>query len=207
MKENSVLFFIANRDLKQAQSFAGLIRTELAKILDLLTNLLEGKNKKMESCLIIFYTNKNNDIYKNLNLLRFKQDLEIKSSSYSQIKIGKEESNVEIIASDYSGAGKSTQIKLEIEEIKQKKYIYFPFGGVINRDDIVKRLEDLDLSEPKKIALHLDLYDTDETELMTEFLFSILINLCLCSFFPLFSSSLPLKHNTFHPQKSPYLQR
>ena len=146
-----------------------------AKILDLLTNLLEGKNKKMESCLIIFYTNKNNDIYKNLNLLRFKQDLEIKSSSYSQIKIGKEESNVEIIASDYSGAGKSTQIKLEIEEIKQKKYIYFPFGGVINRDDIVKRLKDLDLSEPKKIALHLDLYDTDETELMTEFLFSILI--------------------------------
>ena len=46
MKENSVLFFIANRDLKQAQSFAGLIRTELGSKLDLI-----DKNR-LEFCII-----------------------------------------------------------------------------------------------------------------------------------------------------------
>ena len=46
MKENSVLFFIADRDLKQAQKFAGLIRSELGTKLDLI-----DKNK-LELCII-----------------------------------------------------------------------------------------------------------------------------------------------------------
>ena len=46
MKENSVLFFIANRDLKQAQSFAGLIRTELGSKLDLIDM------NRLEFCII-----------------------------------------------------------------------------------------------------------------------------------------------------------
>ena len=147
-------------------------------MLDLLNHFDEktknGKNEIMNSCLIILYTNKTSDIYKSLNLLKFKQDLDINMRDCLQIKIGKDESNVEIIVSDFSGVGKSTQIKLNIEKSK-KKYIYFPFGGVINREDTVKRLKDLKLSEQKKCGFHLDLYDTDQTDLMTEFLFSILI--------------------------------
>ncbi len=46
MKENSVLFFIANRSLKQAQYYAGLIRTELGSKLDLI-----DKNR-LELCII-----------------------------------------------------------------------------------------------------------------------------------------------------------
>ena len=46
MKENSVLFFIANRSLKQAQYYAGLIRTELGSKLDLI-----DKNR-LEFCII-----------------------------------------------------------------------------------------------------------------------------------------------------------
>ena len=46
MKENSVLFFIANRSLKQAQYYAGLIRTELGSKLD-----LKDKNR-LEFCII-----------------------------------------------------------------------------------------------------------------------------------------------------------
>ena len=135
----------------------------------------------MQSCFIILYTNKNNDLYKSLNLLKFKQDLDIPFSSYSQIKRGKEESKVEIFDSDSSGVGKSTKIKLIIIESK-KKYIYFPFGGVINIKDIIKRLKDLEskISEPQNCAIHLDLYDTEQVDLMADFLFSILITKIYC---------------------------
>ncbi|MBQ4032202.1 MAG: aspartate--tRNA ligase, partial [Bacilli bacterium] len=46
MKNNSVVFFIANKNKKVAQKFAGLIRTELGKKLDLI-----DKNK-IEMCII-----------------------------------------------------------------------------------------------------------------------------------------------------------
>ena len=128
----------------------------------------------MKSCLLILYTNKNTDIYKSLNSLKQKQYWNISSIDYEKIAINKDESKIEIITSDFSGVGKSTYIKSSIIE-KQKKYIYFPFGGVINREDAINRLRALDLSEPKNCIIHLDLYDTEQTDLMTEFLFSILI--------------------------------
>jgi hypothetical protein len=40
----------------------------------------------------------------------------------------------------------------------------------LNRKEVLKNLENL-----SNYILHLDLYDTDQTELMTEFLFSLLI--------------------------------
>ena len=46
MKENSVVFFIANKSLKVAQKFAGLIRTELGNKLDLIDR------DKIELCII-----------------------------------------------------------------------------------------------------------------------------------------------------------
>ena len=46
MKNNSVIFFIANRSKRVAQKFAGLIRIELAKKLDLIDS------KKLELCII-----------------------------------------------------------------------------------------------------------------------------------------------------------
>ena len=46
LKPNGVIFFIANKSLKKAQKFAGLIRTELANKLDLI-----DKNK-LEFCII-----------------------------------------------------------------------------------------------------------------------------------------------------------
>ena len=66
------------------------------------------------------------------------------------------------------------KIKTDIID-KNKKYIYFPFGGVINREDLFERLQKLNISDPKKCAIHLDLSDTDQIDLMTEFLFSLLI--------------------------------
>lgn len=46
MKINSVMFFIANRNIKQAQKFAGLIRNELGRKCELIDN------NKLELCII-----------------------------------------------------------------------------------------------------------------------------------------------------------
>ena len=43
----------------------------------------------------------------------------------------------------------------------------------MNKNDIISRLKNLKIS--KDCSIHLDLYDTDEIDLMNEFLFSILI--------------------------------
>ena len=145
-----------------------------SEILKILSDLFVGRQEKIKSCLIILYTTKNSDIYKNLSTLKYRKDLNISLRDYSQKKLNIKESKVELIVSDESGVGKSHKIKLDIDT-KKKKYIYFPFGGVINREDIIKRLKILKLSEQRNTAIHLDLYDTDQTELMTEFLFSILI--------------------------------
>ena len=73
--------------------------------------------------------------------------------------------------------GKSTLIKNSFLE-KKLKYIYFPIGGDINRKQILQRLNNLDLKNNQKIGFHLDLYDTNQTEIISEFLFSFLITKC-----------------------------
>jgi len=81
--------------------------------------------------------------------------------------------DIEIVFSDKSGVGKSTQIKKEIENNK-KKWIYFPLGGVFNEEDIINRLKELKIENNS--VLHLDLYENDQLSLINNFLFSILIN-------------------------------
>ena len=120
----------------------------------------------MKSCLIFLYTNKSADIVKSLSLLKYKKILDDLPREIEDLKI--DDSNVEIISSDKCGVGKSTQIKLEINR-KRKKYIYFPFGGVFNREHVIERLKKLEI--PSNSALHIDLYDTEQTELMTEYFF------------------------------------
>ena len=140
-----------------------------SKLLELLNNLYVEDNENMTSCLIILYTTRKTDIFKSLDSLKYRKILDIKNDVFEKFEI---KSNIKIISSDFSGVGKSTEIKRSIER-KNKKYIYFPLGGVFKREDIVKRLKNLEIS--KDSALHLDLYDTDQTDLMMEFLFSILI--------------------------------
>jgi len=126
---------------------------------------------EQKSCLIITYTNsENNDSIKSLKSLKYTKILDIKKKTIENIKI--DNSKVEIISSDQSGVGKSTQIKLSIIGTATK-FIYFPLGGHFIKKDVIERLKKLDISNNS--LFHLDLYDTEQTALMTEFLFSILI--------------------------------
>ena len=141
-----------------------------SKLIELLNKIYVEDDENMKSCLIILYSDITSDIVKSLESLKHKKYLNINENEINSLE--KYNSNVEIILSDQCGVGKSTQIKLEIEKAN-KKYIYFPLGGVFNKEDIISRLKNLQLS--KDCSIHLDLYDTDEVGLMNEFLFSILI--------------------------------
>ena len=138
--------------------------------LDLINNLYVDNFRKMRACLLILYINKTSDIYKWLELEKTIKKLDIIKADYENEKyIG---NKIEIIYSDKSGVGKSRQIKDEILG-NNKKYIYFPFGGVLERDHILYRLKKLELDD--NCTIHIDLYDTDQISLMMEFLFSVLI--------------------------------
>ena len=141
-----------------------------SKLIELINKLYVEDYEKMKSCLIILYTYKGSDILKSLKLIKHIKSFDINNNKIETLQI--EEAKIKIISSDQSGVGKSTQIKREIESAK-KDYIYFPIGGVFNREDIIERLINLNITQNS--AIHLDLYDTDETDLMMEFLFSILV--------------------------------
>ena len=112
--------------------------------------------------------------------------------------------NIKVISSDVCGLGKSFKIKKMIKE-EGKIYYYFPLGGKLTKNIIYqkilglfekikkdaktikeanKKLNDYDdnsnkgdeeYSEFNNVAIHLDLLETREINLINEFLFSFLI--------------------------------
>ena len=142
-------------------------------LIELLDYFFQKGNEKINSCLIFLYTNRDSDINKNLEMKRYRNIFNLKRNVFENEKY--EGNDIKIVKSDKSGVGKSTQIKLDIYR-NNKEWIYFPFGGVVNKKDTIKRLKELNIN--KKSVIHLDLYDTDQTEIMMEFLFSILITRC-----------------------------
>ena len=141
-------------------------------LIELLKKLLFDIEGKMKSCLIILSTNKSTDIHKNLDSITFRKYFDSKIEKEIDKYLLNETDNISIICSDKSGVGKSTKIENDILNNK-KNYIYFPLGGEFTRDNIIKRFKNLNISENS--VIHLDLYDTDNIDLMLDFLFSILI--------------------------------
>jgi len=130
------------------------------------------KEKKMKSCLVIAYIDKEADIVKNIFRLKGRRSIQNIQNNLENQNMGDIGKNVNIIKSNRAGVGKSMQIKIKIKKSKREN-IYFPIGGVFTRKDVLKRLKKIKNLE--KGTLHLDLYDTEQTDLMMEFLFSILI--------------------------------
>jgi len=163
--EDSILFIIIKPDYLCAERKNMLI--ELIKEL--------YNEKLMKSCLLFIYSEENKskeiitEIVKlpNHKYFDFKAEGNINDNHIYHIP------NVEIYSSEVSGLGKSTLIKNKFrEEDQEYEYVYFPIGGDIQKDEIIQRLIEL---TDKKVALHIDLYDTRYLELLSEFLFSFLI--------------------------------
>ena len=150
-----------------------LLSSEKRQILTgLLNSLFIGHEEEMNSCLAFAYSDKTASIVQSLERIRGRQFLE-----HEDMKINEEikyEQNVEIIWSDKSGLGKSQIIEQKIKK-SGKKYIHFPFGGEFNRKDVINRLKKISIINPSKTAIHLDLYDSKQTDLMKDFLYSFLV--------------------------------
>ena len=58
---------------------------------------------------------------------------------------------------------------------KDYKYKYFPIGGNIKSEDIIERLQEL---KNRKIALHIDILESNKITLIRDFLFRFLIMKC-----------------------------
>ena len=138
----------------------------------LVNSLFNGHEEEMKSCVAFVYSDKTSSIVQYLERIKGKKKLEHKSKKKGEQILYKE--NVEIIFSNKSGVGKSKYIEQNIKK-NGKKYIYFPFGGEFNRKDVINRLKQIKIKDEEKAAIHLDLYDSKQTDLMKDFLYSFLI--------------------------------
>jgi len=87
-----------------------------------------------------------------------------------------------VITSDICGLGKSEKIKKIIKD-ENKRYFHFPLGGILSKDIIFNKLNNLlnkiknKVKEQnyKEIAILLDLTESEEISIINEFFFSFLI--------------------------------
>ena len=140
----------------------------LINLLNIILNEIKGI---MNSCLIFININQNTDINAFLKTIKCKKfEKNIKKEIETQLI--NDSDIVEIVSSEKGGLGKSKKIKNNILN-KKRNYIYFPLGGLLKREDIIKRLKKLPLR--KESSIHLDLFDTENIDIMEEFLFWFII--------------------------------
>ena len=161
--QNNSCFIIDNIELLQDNQISFIIGS--------LNQFFQKGDEKTNFCLIIFIKKEESDIYNNFKALKYIKNFDLEKKVFQSEKY--DGNDIEIVLSDKSGVGKSTQIKKDIENEK-KNWIYFPLGGVFNEEDIINRLKKLKIVN--NCVLHLDLYENDQSYLINNFLFSILIN-------------------------------
>ena len=179
--EEEIMSFIYRSILCEKNVLFILIKPEALGIekknllIQLLKELyLENNNYiHMKSCLLFIYTKENKtkdiiiEIEKLQNHHKYYNSTDTNRHKYEKFP------DIEIYSSEFSGLGKSTLIENQFEiSDKNYDYEYFPIGDKFNKEDIIQRL--LSLSD-RKVALHLDLSDSDDIELIREFMFRFLI--------------------------------
>ena len=144
-------------------------------LIELISELYSNREREMNSCLVFIYKNNSSEIVRLIQKIHYCEPFKHNDKKKILEEDIFEGKDVEIYYSDSSGVGKSTKIKKMAEELG-KNYVYFPLGGEFNKREVISRLKNNKiLNEGKNIYLHIDLFDTEKTELMKEFLFSILI--------------------------------
>ena len=142
-------------------------------LIQLLKELYSEEPFQMKSFLLFVYSKENRTKEVIIEIEKLPDhkffDYEDNNNLHENIKFPE----IEIYSSQYSGLGKSTLIKNNfLNSFSNYEYIYFPIGGDINRNEIINRLL---LLSNRKIALHLDLNESNNIELIREFLFTFLI--------------------------------
>ena len=175
-----VLFMIVNSNHLEPKQ-----RKLLISLVKKLLNKLVKEKKEMKSSLFIFSTESNSEIFQDLKNFN-SEEHSIKILNYSaidnklndpqlcQLALG----NLTIVKSDASGVGKSRYIR-NIYGAYESNMIYLPLGGYLTRKSIFQRLEDslkkINIKNLTQVFLFIDLNQTNEHEILKEFLFEFLI--------------------------------
>ena len=168
------LYLSTNCDYNILFCILGIEKMDLETKLKLLKLIKKLGNNKINSCLIILY-DKDGDMNDHLcNIISNDKMIFLGREELENIKY--KNKDFEIFSSKNTGYGKSMKIKEKIIKIERKNYIYFPLGGEFNREEIIKRLINLNLPQNslKDYAIHLDLNETYLFNLLEEILFKIL---------------------------------
>jgi len=155
-------------------------------IYNILKNVLDyiKKEKREINSLILFlYQNEDHELIRYIERQKSKSNKkqinleekinQIKVNEFNE-KYNNIIKNTKIFYSNVCGCGKSSLIKIKA---KEKKYIYFPLGGFLTKKIIFEKLTKIieKITDQKNTVIHLDLYDTEQDYLLTDFLFSFLI--------------------------------
>ena len=178
------LFIIGLNDLTSSQEDCLLknINNIIKKI-----NKNNGDEIDIKSCVIFVYNeyqSKNKFIGQLKNINKEGGSTRDLTKEYKNIQKEKkinpnsEIKNIFVYLSDVNGTGKTFAIKEDIR-MNNLIYIYFHFGGFLSKKIIYQRINELlheikNYDDINKIAIHLDLYETEEKNLMNDFLFSFL---------------------------------
>ena len=145
----------------------------------------KNTGKYLNSCIVFIYDKHNYNI---ASFLKEIEKYDIQDISCNTIiddkndKFLSDSGNILVITSDICGLGKSEKIKKIIKD-ENKRYFHFPLGGILSKDIIFNKLNNLlnkiknKVKEQnyKEIAILLDLTESEEISIINEFFFSFLI--------------------------------
>ena len=144
-----------------------------------LIKLLRERKKKSQmihSCLLVFFNSDDSEFHQSILKIGIQGLMNLDYILDSCSHILRKEINVEIISSSICGLGKSTFIN---NNINKGKKIYLPIGGDMTKEEltdrIVKSFEKIKIDKNKNYILHVDFTQTDNIEIIKDFLFKLLI--------------------------------
>ena len=160
-----------------------------------ISNELERKNIEknkanlyIKPCIVFVYK-QNNSFLNELEKYNIQEMAKIEKKKQKSIILKRnnlgnnniELGNIKVVTSDICGLGKSYKIK-KIIKSKNKIYYYLSLGGLLSKAIIyeklqllLKRIKEENGINFEKIAIHLDLKESNEISIINEFLFSFLV--------------------------------
>ena len=161
--ENNNLFVIAKCEelnINQKRKFLNELKSKISQ-----------PNFNIKNILIINFSENDPDFHKEISKLKIINSFDLLKVK-PRPKMNEKAKNVEIVESTGCGFGKSAYILNN-----KNKIIYFPLGGDLNKKYLVERIEKEICDNPYqgKYILYINLSQTEDIDILKEFLFKLLI--------------------------------
>ena len=183
-KNKELINYIKKRDNPKDKNYSKIIPNIKSCIVFIykkecsLIDKIKIYSKKLKRRINKDESQNNNIIQKNNRRDSSMTNFMLDDHEIERIRTEKKIEKVWIYTSDINGTGKSFSIKEDIDKKYQGYYVYFPFGGYLTKKIVYEKikslLEQIKQSNSKNICIHLDLYETEQKNIMNDFLFSFL---------------------------------